>query len=74
MKEADKVDNSGIADLVDADIDTNANTNVDINRANNLGTDIEGTTGSNGDGNSKTRFAKIVSFSINNRTSHSYSM
>ena len=38
-------------------------------------TDTEGVTGSNGNGNSKTRpFTKIVSFSINNITSHNYSM
>lgn len=62
-EDADGADDLGIVDK-DAD--------ADVDRGDNPGISTEGDIGSNG--NSKPRHPKIVSFSINNITGHSYSI
>lgn len=66
-EDANRADNLSIADIdADADVDADA----DANKADNPGIDTEGATGSDGNGNRKTKCLKIVSFFINDITSH----
>lgn len=70
MEDRDGADNLVIADAAVANIDIDA----DTNGADNLGTDTKGGTGSNSNGNNKTRCPKIVRFSINNSIDQGYSI
>lgn len=66
-KDIDGADDSSTADA-------NADADIDVNGAYSPGTDIEGATGSDSNGNSKTRCSKIISFSINDIIGYGYSM
>lgn len=67
MENADGVDNPSTSKI-------DENVDKDVNRVDKLGTITKKVTSSNGNHNSKTRYLKIVSFSINNIIGHSYSM
>lgn len=71
IKNTNRADDLGTAD---ANADTNADIKVNKDRVTNQGIDIKGATGSNRNGKSQIIYLKIVSFSINNITSHNYSM
>lgn len=69
MEDADGADDPGTAN-----VDINADTDEDVDGANNLDTDIKGVTSSDGNSNSKTRRSQIVSSSINNIIGYGYSI
>lgn len=70
MKDVDKADNPSTANTADV----NAYTEADIIIADNPSINTKKAIDSNGNGNSKTKCPKIVSFSINNIIDHDYFM
>ena len=70
MKNVDKADDPNIANITDV----NTYTKADIIVVDNSSINTKKAIDSNGNGNSKIRCPKIVSFSINNIIDHDYFM